>query len=288
MSSTDPASAQAPFSRPYPLTTAGIATMRRALGRLSTLISLGLAVSVLVFAESFLSWAGTFGTIDRIGAGPFSVDWVTGVEIAVAVALAVAIAVLIVLMIVNAIVGLIAWRRGVRSVVEGAPELGTAHVLAVARAREDGSTTLWLFLLFVLAAIVVSATFAGLNQALGFSHVATLPAVVGSVLTGLASSGVLVGIYYYGGRHVTGLLRAVASPTELSRFATGRSRMFWGAVVGLGAAFSSWFWPLGVFAIASLAVILPGVLEIRGAYDLWLSGERAAPGPTRADRPAVL
>ncbi len=257
---------------------AGATTLRSALGRLRAVTWMALVTSVLVLVESYLVEIGTFGKIPQPG-GSFSVDWITGVQIGVGIALGVTIAILVVVMIVFGVLGLIAWRRGVLGMTSAAPEMGPAHAAACLQARRDHSVTLWLFLVFVLAAIVVSATFAGVNGILSWLGAGGFEGAVGSAASGLATGAVLVLIYYYGTRHLSELLGAIATPNERALLEGGSSLMVAGAIVGLGAAFSSFFWAFNVFSVLSLAVILPGVGNLCRAYDLWLAEHRPASVP---------
>ncbi len=260
---------------------AGAAIVRSALGRLRTLVSLALAVSVLVLVEGYLSSLGVFGKVPGVG-GPFNLDWITAVQIGVGIAVGVSIGVLVVIALVFAILGLLAWRRGVLAMVSAGAEMGPAQESSCQTARRDHRTTLWLFLVLVLAAIVVSVAFAGVNGAMSWLGIGAVPGVVGSVATSLATGAVLVLIYYYGARHLSELLLAVASPTERSLLGRGSSWMVVGAIVGLGAAFSPVSWAFNGFVVISLAMILPGVGNLCRAYDLWLAERHAVwkPAPT--------
>lgn len=267
-------------------TATGVVTLRSALGRLQTLASIALAISVLVLVETYLSWSGLFGKIPRPGA-PFDLSWTVGVQIGIAVAAAVAIGVLVVIAVILAILGLLAWRRGVLAVVAASAEFGPSHVEACARARKDHGMTLWMVLGIVLAAIVVSIIFAGVNGTLAVVGVGTLPGVVGSIVTGLATGIVLVAVYYYGTRHLVGLLSVVSTPAEHTLLERGRTLMLAGAVVGVGAAFSSASWAFDVFSVASLAIIVAGTRDLVRAYDLWLAEHLRPPTATWAVGPAV-
>ncbi len=257
-------------------TAAGASTLRRALGRLETIASLALATSVLVLLEGYLSWSGVLGKIPGPGE-PWNFPWVTGVQIGLGIALALAIAVLVIVIIVSAVLGFIAWRRGVLAMVAASPEFGPNQVEACQKARKDFSTTLWLFLVLILAAIVVSLVFVSVNGALAMAGAKALPGTLVSVATSLATGSVLVAIYYYGTRHLLGLLASIATPAETSLLFRGRERMIAGAVVGLGAAFTSVSWVFDAATVVSLVIILAGVLDLARAYDLWLAEHRAPP-----------
>lgn len=279
--STAPVPSVAPGS-----TAVGATTLRRALRRLETLASIAITVAVLALVENYLSWSGVFGKIPTPGS-PFDVSWTVGVQIGVAIALAVVIAILVIIAIVTAILGFLAWRQGVLAMVAASAEYGPSHVEACRRARTDHSRTLWMILGIVLAAIAVSIAFAGINGAFFLIGVGTIPGVVGSVATNLATGAVLVAVYFFGTRHLIELLSAVATPTENTLLFRGRTRMLAGAVVGLGAAFAPVSWGFGVFAIVSLAMILPGVRDMVRAYDLWLAAHHGAPAASGTPGPAT-
>lgn len=263
-------------------TVAGARTVRQALGRFRTILALSVATSILLLVESYLTAIGVFDRIPAPGS-PFSVSWVLGLQIGVAVAVGVAVAILVIITFVLVILGAIAWRRGVLSVVAAAPEFGAAQVESCRQARRDHSTTLWLFLVLVLVAIVVSVAFAGVNGTLSVLGVGTLPGSVGSVATSLATSSVLVAIYYYGARHLAGLVSTVASPAQSTLLARGRDRVLYGALIGLVAAFSPYSWVFNAAAIVSVILILTGVQMLARAYDLWIS-EHSMAGPSPVPR----
>ncbi len=260
----------------------GASSVRQALGRLRTLISLGLAISVLAFVEGYLSWGGFYTALERIGRNALSLTWWDGVQIALVVALAVAIVVLAIVAFVTAIRGLLVWRRGVLKMVQSAPELGAAHVASCRQAREEHSLTLWLFLVYVFVAVAVSAGIAGTAATAGTS----IPSWLTSLASGLATGGVLVAIYYYGASHLSSLLGAVATPSEASLLRRGTTRMVAGALVGVLAALSAYSWWFGVIGIVSLAIILVGVGDLVVAYDSWLSARRGPPAPFPGGRAA--
>ncbi len=260
----------------------GARTLRTALGRLERLVSIAIAVAVLAIVEAYLTWTGVFGKLPQPGAA-LNLSWSDGLLVGLAVAAAVAIAVLVIIAIVTAVLGLISWRRGVLAMVAASAELGPAQVESCSKARRDHSLTLWMFLVFVLVAIVVAATFAGVNSSLAVVGLATMPGTVSSIATALATGAVLVAVYYYGTRHLVELLAATATEAERTLLNRGRNRMIAGALVGLGAAFSSLSWGFDVLGVVSLAVILPGVRDLARAYDLWLVDHPApAPGLWRA------
>jgi hypothetical protein len=280
MGATQPISAPSSPAAPTGGTVTGAAAVRRALGRLRAIAALALAISALVVIESYLASIGVFGKIPKPGA-PFNVSWITGLQIGLGIATGIVIGILVLLCVVFGLIGFLAWRRGVLKMVASAPEIGPAQVNACRQARRDLRATLWLFVVFVLVAILVSVAFAGLNGTLFVLGLVTLPGALGTIATEFATGVVLIGIYYFGTRHLVGLLNTIASPTERSLLERGRSLMIAGAVLGLGAAFSAAFWAFSVFAVLSIALILPGVGYLVQAYDLWLSEHRFAPIPAR-------
>ena len=257
-------------------TLSGAASLRSALSRLERIVSLALAVAVLVLVESYLTALGVFDRMPEPGA-PFNITWVTGIQLGVGIAVGVAIGVLVIIIIVLAVLGAVAWRRGVLTMTAAAPEMGPAHEAACRAARQDYSHTLWMFLVLVFAAIVVSVTFAGVNGALAWLGIGPMPSPVGTVATGLATGVVLVLIYSFGTRHLVEFLTVIATPTERALLGRGRSLMIAGAVLGLGTAFASLLWEFNFFAVISLAVVLPGVARMGRAYELWLTDHRSVP-----------
>lgn len=269
-----------PFSGTPGGTASGVASLRSALSRLERIVSLALAVAVLVLVESYLTSIGVFSRMPEPGA-PFNLSWVTGVQLGVGIAVGITIGVLVIIMIVLAVLGAIAWRRGVVTMTFAAAEMGPAHEAACRAARQDHRHTLWLFLVLVFAAILVSITFAGVNGTLAWLGIGTLPGTVGTIATGLATGVVLVLIYFFGTRHLVGFLTTIATPTERALLERGRSLMIAGAILGLGTSFSSVLWEFNLFAVISLAVVLPGVARLGRAYQLWLSEHRSVPRSVR-------
>ena len=243
------------------------------------MISIALAVSGLVFVEGLLSWLGLMPSSLAVGPRPFtewwSVSWALGLQIAFGLS----IAVLVIIGIVTAVLGAISWRRGVVTMVADAPAYGPAQVAAAAEARRDHSVTLWLFLVYVLTAVAVAVGFAIVNAVLAGASAASVPEVVISVATGLGTAAVLVLIYYYGSKHLVGLLHSLSSTAGRASLERGRSRMLAGAVVGLGAALAPISWVFDVVAIVSLAIILAGVGDLVRAYAMWLAGDRISRPP---------
>lgn len=254
----------------------GARTVRKAIGRLERLASIGFVVSMLATIEAYLAWSGVFGKIPRPGE-PFDLAWNVSLQIGIGVALAVIIAVLVIIAVITAILGLVVWRRGVAAMVEAAPEYGTAHTDAVRRARQHQRTTLWLFLAMILAAMIVGIAFAGVNGSLSLLGVGALPGVVGSVAVGVATGLVLVAIYYFGALHLKELLGGIATPTEDGLLDRGRSRMVLGALVGVASAFGAAFWGFDLFGVISIGIILTGVTDLARAYDLWIGEHAPAP-----------
>lgn len=281
MSTPAPALNAWPSVVPPGTTATGVRTVRQALGRFQTILGLSVAVSLLILVESYLTSIGVFERIPAPGS-PFSVSWLLGLQIGLAVAVGVAIAILVLVIFVLVVMGAVAWRRGVLAVVAASPELGVAQVDACRQARRDHSTTLWLFLVLVLVAIVVSVAFAGVNGTLSVLGVGTLPGTVGSVATSIATASVLVAIYYYGTRHLAGLISSVASPAQAALLGRGRERILFGAAVGVVAAFSSVSWGFNAAAVVSLILILTGVRMFTRAYDLWLAEHPVVPTPVPA------
>ena len=257
-------------------TVSGAASLRSALSRLERIVSLALAVAVLVLVESYLTSIGVFRQLPEPGT-LFNVSWVTGIQLGVGIAVGVAIGVLVIIMIVLAVLGAIAWRRGVVTMTAAAAEMGPAHEAACRTARQDHTHTLWMFLVLVFAAIVVSVTFAGVNGALAWLGIGRLPGTVGTIATSLATGVVLVLIYSFGTRHLVEFLTAIATPTERALLERGRSLMIAGAVLGLGTSFASLLWEFNFFAVISQAVVLPGVVRMGRAYELWLTDHRSVP-----------
>lgn len=254
----------------------GASTVRKALSRFETLLALALGVSVLALVETYLTNMDLIPTTLPSLTTPVS-EWATrawafGVQAGVGLA----IAVLVIAAIVVAISGLIAWRRGVLAMAASSAEYGPSQVEAAGRARADHATTLWLFLAWVLVGVVVVAIVASVNYGLDRSGRSLIPDWVGSVANGLATSSVLVAIYYYGGRHLSGLLFAISAPSGRRELARGRNWLVGGALVGVVAALSPLSFWFGVAAVASLALLLTGAHSLHRGYELWLAGERAA------------
>ncbi len=258
----------------------GAGHLRDALRSFETLLLIALAVSIVVVAQDALSWAGVFSLHVAAGPRPFADWWSIGVAVGLQVALGLTIAILVIIGIVVAITGLLAWRRGVAAMVEGSPEFGPEQVVATRRAREDHSLTLWLFLVYVVVAAAVSAAFAGINATLSAASAGAWPEVVGSVVTGVATSGVLVAIYYFGARHLIGMIYGVSTPNGRTLLVRGRDRMVWGAVLGTAVALAPLTRVFDLVAVISLAVILSGARDVRTAYDLWLAGHGGSVAPT--------
>ena len=250
----------------------GAVQLRHALRSFETLLLIALAVSVVVVVQDALTWAGVLSVHVPAGPRPFADGWSIGLGVGLQVALGLTIAILVIIGIVVAVTGLIAWRRGVTAMVQGSPEFGPAQVAAARTAREDHSLTLWLFLVYVIVAAAVSIAFVGINATLSAASAGTWPEVVGSVATGLATSGVLVAIYYYGARHLLGMIYGISAPHGRALLVRGRDLMVWGAVAGAAVALAPLTWVFDVVAVVSLAVILSGVRDVRSAYDLWLAG----------------
>jgi hypothetical protein len=281
MTETPPFPVSPPPFVPPGSTAAGARTVRAALGKLHSLASIALAIAVLALVEAYFTWSGIFGKIPAAGT-PWNLSWTVSLQLAIAVAFGIAIAVLVIIAIVTAILGLVSWRRGVLAMVAASSEFGPAQVEACRTARRDHSVTLWLFLGIVIAAIVASVAFLGVNGSLALAGIGSLPGSIGTVATALATGSVLVAIYYFGTRHLVELLSAVATATERSLLERGRIRMIAGAIVGLGAAFSTVSWAFDVFGIVSLAMIIPGVRDLGRAYDLWLTEHAVGFPPVRA------
>ncbi len=255
----------------------GAATLRNALERFGTLILLALTVSILVFVQDLLRWTGVLSQGFPSATTPVAVWWSTHWDVVVVVALGLTIAALVIAGIVIAIQGLVSWRRGVNAMRDAAPEYGPAQIEAARQARADHTTTLWLFLAFVAAAIVVSIGIGVVNFALDRTNTSRLPDEVGSIVSGLATSAVLVTIYYFGARHLAGFLSVISGPEGRKLLETGRTQLLVGALVGLGASLTALSWAFGAAAIASLVIVYVGAINLRRAYTLWLGGNRVAP-----------
>ncbi len=251
----------------------GAGRLREALRSLETLLLIALAVSVIVFVQDMFNWAGLISLQVPVGPRPFADWWTIGLGVGLQVALGLTIAILVIIGIVVAITGLIAWRRGVLAMVQGGTEVGPAHVEGVRKAREDHSLTLWLFLVYVVVAAAVSVSFAAINSTLSAASASTVPEVVASVVTGLATSGVLVAIYYFGARHLLGMIYGISTAEGRALLVRGRDRLVWGAVIGAAVALSPITWVFDLVAVASLTIILAGARNLRSAYDLWLAGQ---------------
>ena len=264
----------------------GVSRVRRALERFETLIALALAIASLAVLEAYLSSAGRLDVRLPFGPVPFAEWWSIGLKLGVQAAIGVTIVVLVIVGIVVAVRELISWRQGVRTMAEASSESGPVQVEAVRRARTDHATTLWLFLVYVLAAIVVSGAFEILNWGLSSANRVALPDVVVSIATGLASSLVLVAIYYFGARHLVELLFSISSPTGQRLLLRGRDFLLAGALVGVGAALAPVSWMFDLVAVASLVIILIGVRRLSRAYALWLAGDRRPPTPVARYRPS--
>ncbi len=284
MVSSDPLGAPSVSSRES--TAWGVSCVRRALERLETLISLALAVASLVVLQAYLASVRLLDVHLPVGPVPFTEWWSIGLRLGVQAAIGVTIAILVIVGIVVAVRGLISWRQGVRTMAEASSEFGPAQVEAARRARTDHATTLWLFLVYVLAAIVVSGAFAIFNLGLSSANRASLPDVVTSLATGLATSLVLVAIYYFGSRHLLELLSAISSPTGQRLLLRGRNLLLAGALVGVGAGLAPLSWLFDLAAAASLVVILIGVRHLGRAYALWLAGDRPPRPSVAGYRPA--
>lgn len=253
----------------------GANEMRSALDRFRTLISLALAVAVLLLAERILTTTGIVTLAVPPYPPPIPELWTLALGLGLAVANGVAIAVLVILGILVALRGLMAWRRGVKELDRGADEFGPPEYAPAAhQARAEHSVTLWLFVAYAGAAIAVSIALAFVDFTLDAAGQTSLPDFVASVVTGLATGGVLVAIYYYGGRHIVGLLYGIASEAERRRLVRGRDLLLAGAVVGLGASFSSISWAFDILSVMSLALVLAGAVDLRSAYSAWVAGDR--------------
>ncbi len=258
----------------------GATSIRKALEGFQTLISLAVSVSALVLVRDVLLRTGVLPANLPAASAPWS-EWQSqAFRIGLDVALGLAIAVLVIIGIVVAVRGLIAWRRGVLAMAEGASEFGTPQVDAAQRARADHSRTLWLFLGYLFAAIGAAIAFAVLNAALDAVNSPLVPEWVSSTVSGIATGAVLVLIYYFGGRHLDLLLHGLATPGEQAILLRGRRLLLVGAVVGLGAAFAPLLWELEAAAVASLVLILLGAHDLQRAYARWLAGERPAALPS--------
>ncbi len=277
---------QGSTSAPSPVSTVwGVSCLRHALERLETLIALALAVSSLVVLQAYLAFAGLLDVHLPVGPVPISEWWSIGLKLGAQAAIGVTIVVLVIVGIVVAVRGLISWRQGVRAMAEASMEFGPAQVEAARRARADHSTTLWLFLVYVLTAIVVSGALAILNLGLSSANRDSLPDVVTSLATGLATSLVLVAIYYFGSRHLLELLFTISSPSGQGLLLRGRSFLLAGALVGVGAALTPFSWLFDLAAVASLVIILIGARNLGRAYALWLAGDRPPPAAVARYRP---
>lgn len=259
----------------------GATFLRAALRRFELLLSVALAISVLVLVEDYLTWSGIATMNMPAGPRPFAEWWTIGLGVGLQVALGLSIAMLVIIGIVLAVTGMVSWRRGVLTMDRASFEFGPAQVEAARKARSDHSLTLWLFLIYVLAAIAVSVVIAALNATLTGASVDRVPEAIASVVTGLATSSVLVLIYYFGSRHLVGLLFAVSAPDGQALLVRGRNLMVAGAIVGVGVSFAPLAWPFDVLAVASLAIILAGVRDLLRSYDLWLAGKRSGTLPIR-------
>lgn len=256
----------------------GAASVRKALDRFRTLLDLAIAATVLIVLEDYLTKLEVIpGTVPS---GPLSYAewWTVTLPISLAIVLGLAIAALVIAAIVVAVMGAGAWRRGVLAMVQGSPELGAAQAESAQRARRDHARTLWLFLGFIVVAIVLAIAFAVTNFALTHANLRELPGVVQSVASSLGSGAVLVGIYYYGGRHLAGLLETISSEAGRLELRLGRQLLLAGSLVGLAGAFAPLAWPMSIAGVVSLIVIRLGAGYLHDGYVRWLAGGRPGSG----------
>ena len=264
----------------------GVRQLRLALDRFEVLVGLALGVSAIVLAEDLLNWLGITNTQVPVGPRPFAEWWPISFGLGLQVALGVAIAILVIVGIVYALLGLAAWRRGTLAIASGAAEFGDAQLTAASRARQDHSTTLWMFLAYVGVAIAISIAIVAVNGALSVAQASPLPAAATSVATSLGVGLVLVAIYYLGTRQLVGSIWTVSAGEGRRRLEDGRRYMVVGAVVGLGAALGALSPFFDAFAVASLVLILWGVHELSRGYSLWLDGAHPNPVTSFAGIPA--
>lgn len=280
------ASSMPPVSAPPSAGTAfGIGELHAALGRFRVLVALALGVSTLILARDLLDWLGvTTGTFP-ISPHPLA-EWLAiSLSLALAIAFAIAIAVLVVIGLVYGILGLVAWRRGTIALSASASEYGPAQLLAARRAREDHSTTLWLFVGYVAAAIAVSIAVFAVDAGMSVAGLGHLPSYVGSIATGLSVGAVLFVIYYFGSRQLVESIEAISAPQARQMLYRGREYLLAGAIVGLGTALTAISPFFDAFAVASLATILYGVYRLEEAYRRWLMGGHPAPQVPTGFRP---
>ena len=274
-----PSNAVAPSS-PFPNieTLQGVGSLRVALSKFSLLLTLAIAVASLAFVEGLLTATGAVPGTLTPAPGPVNAWWNWGVGVALLVGFGLAMGILVTIGIVIALQGIGPWRRGLLASVAGLRAYGPQYAEPATRAREDHSITLWLFLLYVLAAIVMSAAVALVDLGVRYTSGSPLPGSVTSAAVGFATGAVLAAIYYYGARHVAGALEPISSERGRALLQEGRVFLLVSPLVGLVAATLDPFsWAFESVAIASLVLALVGARRLEWAYDLWLATYRSAP-----------
>ena len=274
-----PSNAAAPSS-PFPNIESlqGVGSMRVALSKFAVVLTIAIAVASLAFVEGLLTAVGAVPGTLTAAPGPVNEWWNWGVGVALLVGFGLAMGILVIIGIVVAVQGIGPWRRGLIASVAGLRAYGAPYSEPATRAREDHSITLWLFLFYVLAAIVMSAAVALVDLGVRFTSGSPLPGSVTSSAVGFATGAVLVAIYYYGARHIAGALEPISSERGRALLQEGRLFLLLSPLVGLVAAtFNPFSWAFESVTIASLVLALLGARRLEEAYDLWLGTYRTAP-----------
>ena len=271
----DPASAPRPTTFPTSSVHLDLAvrSVRRALGRLETLLVIALALSILgLLLAAAQAWGATAGAeVEVTVAGA---TWSFGYGTALAVGVGLAIAAFVLVGLVNLVVGLVAWRRGVWSLRRAPSELSGASSAQAEFALRDAQRTIWAAVGLLLAAIAVGTLFGILDTAQYILHGTFLDPALASLGVGVATGVMGVVVYFYGTRHLMGTVAPLAGGEVATRMARHQNVVLAGAILGWVASVSSLYWPLQAISVVGLAVILAGIHGFRTSYDAVLRSPR--------------
>lgn len=273
-----PAVPNPPGPTPPPSLAVAVPYLARAVGRLETLLVLGLGVTLLTLV---LDMARALGHAPA-AVQAYGVTWTVPITSVVADAATAAIILLVLVGAYYALSGLIAWRRGVGSLRRAQREAqGDRAVHLAASVRED-RRTLVTFLAAVLGAVLVGIAIGISDLALYAGGYSAIPAAAASLVVGLVAGALFVLVYYHGTRHLLEALAAVDPRLVSDSLRTGQELILVGAALGCLGSISAVLWPAEVVSVAGLALVLLGVLRIKSTYDAIAGPSLGGPGGSSA------
>lgn len=274
--------ANAPGTPPVDLTSEehrerALRGFRRALGRLETVVAMALAVDVVFLLQNTLRSIGLLDLGVPTGFEAFGVSWNFHYGDGVDAGLTLLAICFVIIGVVNAVVGWVAWRRGMPALRRAAETSEGARRTTLMGALDDQRWAIVSIVGFIGVAVAIGIIVGLLDAALFLTGNPLIASDAVNFVVNVAMCSVVIAGYFFGTRH---LLRAAApgAPVRLvDRFSSDQDWVLVGAIVGLGATLSAVSWQFQVVSVFSLSLILVGVHGFKTGYTALLPAAPAGP-----------